>query len=305
MYGNTIWDDIKWRYKFGSPFLKLIFILIATFVIVEIIGFIDFLIGTNMEVFIIEHLSLHTNLHFLSWHPWSIITYAFLHDGFFHILFNLSVLYLFGNILEDLIGKPKIIPVFLYGIIIGGLLYVLSYNIFPGLKQVAPFAINVGCSAGVMAMMIAATTLSPDYQVGLFLIGPVRLRWVAIVCIFLDFVNMRKGNVGGHIAHLGGAIFGFIYIIQLRNGTDLARPFYFIQDFFTNFFTQKKNLKVTHKNENKQTVNQTKQSSQKENINQQTKQEKLDSILDKINKSSYESLSPEEKSFLFKVSQDD
>lgn len=307
MYGNNIWEDIKWRFKFGSPFLRLIFILISTFALVQILGFIDWISGTRTESFIVENFSLHANLHYLIRHPWGIITYAFLHDGFRHIFWNLTVLYLFGNILEDLLGKPKVLPLFFYGIVFGGLLYVFSYNIFPLLKPEAPFAINLGCSAGVMAIMIAATTLSPSYNIGIFLIGPVRIIWIAGILVFLDFVDMPKGNAGGHIAHLGGALFGYLFVRLLQNGHDLSRPFYAVTDFIAKPFRKKTNLRVEYKKEYAYTSGSTKQTKgnpaqPKETI---SKQERLDAILDKINRSSYDSLSKEEKDFLFKISQEE
>jgi hypothetical protein len=134
----------------------------------------------------------------------------------------------------------------------------------------------------------------------------VKLKWLTAAYIFVDLISIRFENPGGHIAHLGGFFIGWLYIVLLRSGIDMAKPFHATQDFFTNLLAKKPNLKVAYKNENNQTAHQSKkQTTTKQNNINVNKQEHLDTILDKINKSSYESLSQEEKDFLFKVSQED
>lgn len=229
----------------------------------------------------------------------------FIHEGFWHILWNMLGLYWFGQIVQDMIGKPKILPLYIFGGIFGGLLYMLAYNIFPLFSNAVAVSSCIGASAGVMAIVLAAATIAPNFELGFAIIGPVKIKWIALVYVVLDLINIQGGNAGGHIAHLGGALFGFVFIKQLQSGNDFTRPFYAVTDFFSNLFKKKSNLKVEYKKEyvytsEKNTKSNTAQ--QKETI---SKQEKLDAILDKINRSSYDSLSKEEKEFLFKISQED
>mgnify|MGYP000963347994 FL=1 len=301
----NIWQDIKWQYRYGSDLIKLILINCAIFIIVNLISLPFLLMAKNTPFDIANFLSLYASPKNLLYHPWGIFTYMFLHEGFLHILFNMLGLYWFGQIVQDMIGKPKILPIYIFGGIFGGLLYVLAYNVFPLFSNELAGSSALGASASVMAMVLAAATIAPNYEIGLILIGPVKIKWIALVYVVLDLINIQNGNAGGHIAHLGGALFGFIYIKLLQNGTDLGRPFYGVTDFFTNLFKKKSKLKVEYKKEyaytsaNKQAKTNTTQ--QSETI---SKQEKLDAILDKINRSSYDSLSKEEKDFLFKISQE-
>lgn len=301
----NIWQDIKWQYRYGSDLIKLILINCAIFIIVNLIGLPFKLMAKNSPFDIVDLLSLYASPKNLLYHPWGIFTYMFMHRDFFHILWNMLGLYWFGQIVQDMIGKPKILPLYIFGGIFGGALYVLAYNIFPMFNDAVSSATCIGASASVMAMVLAAATIAPNYEIGLILIGPVKIKWIALVYVVLDLINIQNGNAGGHIAHLGGALFGFIYIKLLQNGTDLGRPFYGVTDFFSNLFKKKSKLKVEYKKEyaytasSKQTKTNTTQ--QSETI---SKQEKLDAILDKINRSSYDSLSKEEKDFLFKISQE-
>ena len=299
-----IWKDIKWQYQYGSDLIKLILINVAVFVIVNIISLPFILFLKENPIDLVSWLSLYASPKNLLYHPWGIITYMFLHEGFFHILFNMLFLYWFGQIVQDMIGKPKILPIYIFGGIAGGLLFILAYNFLPLFGNVVASASCIGASAGVMAIVFAAATIAPDHQIGLMFLGPVKIKWIALVYLILDLIGIQNGNAGGHIAHLGGALFGFVYIRQLQNGNDFAKPFYAVIDFFKNLFKKKSKLKVEYKNEKEyaSTFSNKQNTANKKETN---KQEKLDAILDKINRSSYDSLSKEEKDFLFKISQED
>lgn len=303
----TIWEDIKWQYKYGSDLIKLILINIAIFLIVNLISLPFALFKANNPIDLISWFSQYASFKNILLHPWGIFTYMFLHQDFLHILYNMIGLYWFGNIVQDLIGKPKILPIYLYGGFAGAFLFVIAYNVFPLFANDLSYAYCYGASASVMAIVLAATTISPNYEIGLMFIGPVKIKWIALVYVLLDIINIQHGNAGGHIAHLGGASLGYIYIKQLQNGTDLAKPIYTVIDFFSNLFKKKNNLKVEYKKEKEYastgtSTHKKQTSSSKQELN---KQEKLDAILDKINRSSYDSLSKEEKDFLFKMSQED
>ncbi|MFN8297061.1 MAG: rhomboid family intramembrane serine protease [Chitinophagales bacterium] len=302
----NIWQDIKWQYRYGSDLIKLILINIAVFIIVNVINIPFILFSKSIPFDITGFLSLYASPHNLLRHPWGILTYMFMHAGFFHLLFNMLGLYWFGQIVQDMIGKPKILPIYIFGGFFGGLLYILAYNVFPVFSNVVSSATCIGASAGVMAIVLAAATIAPDYELRFAIFGNIKIKWIALAYVILDLINIQNSNAGGHIAHLGGAMFGFIFIKQLQNGNDFSKPFYAVTDFFSGLFKKKTKLKVEYKKEyaytssNKQTKTNTTQQSEAV-----SKQEKLDAILDKINRSSYDSLSKEEKDFLFKISQED
>lgn len=304
MYGNTIWDDIKWQYKFGSDVIKLILVNIGVFVVVQILLLIGVLSQHTFAKTILSAISLHSNLNVLLHQPWQIFTYMFVHEGFFHILWNMVALYWFGNIVGDLIGKSKVIPIYILGGLVGGAFYVAAYNLLPYFHDSVALATAIGASAGVTAIVMAATTISPNHEMRLFMVLNVKLKWLTAAYIFVDLISIQYENPGGHIAHLGGFFIGWLYIVLLRSSIDMAKPFHAVEDFFTRLFAKKEHLKVVHKNENKKTTSQKQTFTKQNNVNV-NKQEYLDTILDKINKSSYESLSQEEKDFLFKVSQED
>ncbi len=298
----NIWQDIKWQYRYGSDLIKLILINIAVFITVNLINIPFILFAKTVPFNLVDFLSLYASPHNFVRHPWGIFTYMFIHEGFWHILWNMLGLYWFGQIVQDMIGKPKILPLYIFGGIFGGLLYMLAYNIFPLFSNAVAVSSCIGASAGVMAIVLAAATIAPNFELGFAIIGPVKIKWIALVYVVLDLINIQGGNAGGHIAHLGGALFGFVFIKQLQSGNDFTRPFYAVTDFFSNLFKKKSNLKVEYKKEyvytsEKNTKSNTAQ--QKETI---SKQEKLDAILDKIKQQGYENLTAEEKDFLYEAS---
>ena len=303
-----IWQDIKWQFKYGGPLISLILINIAVFIFCGMLGLVDFIFKSavykNFILFFSEYISVTGFLH----HPWGIFTSLFLHAGLGHILYNMLFLYWFGSIVQEYLGKPKVLPIFFMGAWFSS---ILSFPFYYLINHFYPNFIpdnGIGASAGVMSIVWAAATLVPENEISFLLLGRIKIKWIALAYVILDLISIPNGNAGGHIAHLGGALFGFIYIKSLQNGTDLARPFYAVTDFVNNIFSKKSPIKVAYKKEyaytsaNKQnTSNSTNNTSTKD----QSKQERLDEILDKINRSSYDSLSKEEKEFLFKISQED
>ncbi|MEN9447846.1 MAG: hypothetical protein RJA25_1136 [Bacteroidota bacterium] len=300
----SVWKDIKWQYVYGSNLIRLILINIAIFLVINLITLPFMLFAKQTPFDIVSFLSLYASPHNFIRHPWGIFTYMFVQDGFWHILWNMLALYWFGQILQDLIGKTKILPLYIYGGIFGGLMYVLAYNIFPAFSETVYIANCIGASASVMAIAFAAATIAPDYELRFVIFGNIKIKWIVFAYLLFDLIDIQHGNAGGHISHIGGALFGYLYIYFLRKGTDLARPFYTFTDYISNLFSKEKNLKVEYKKEyaytaKKQTTHTAKNN---ETIN---KQARLDEILDKINRSSYDSLTKEEKEFLFKISQEE
>ena len=219
----------------------------------------------------------------------------FLHDGFFHILFNMLWLYWLGGLLQEYLGNSKTYQAYFLGGIFGGLIYIISYNIFPVFQNSLPISFALGASAGVLSVLVAAATLLPDYPIMLLFFGEVRLKYIAIFSVLLDFINIPGGNAGGHIAHLGGALFGYLFIKFIYSKSNMPNALDKIFDGIFSIFKTKSKMKVHYKN------NTTNMNS---SANRKTNQHDVDAILDKISKSSYESLSQKEKEILFKASKD-
>jgi len=291
---NPLIDDIKNQYKNGSALIKLIFINVAVFVGIHLIGLVFWLLAINGGTqILIKWLSLPADLSILILQPWSIISYMFLHEGLMHLFFNMIVLYFGGQIFLNFLSEKKLVAIYLLGGIAGGLLYVLLFNLLPVFSNGLPVAIALGASASVMAILIAAATHVPNFVVQLMFIGNVKLKYIAMVYVVLDLVSIAQSNAGGHIAHLGGAILGYVYIQQLKKGNDFTLGFSrFLAYLKALFFTQKK-MKVVYKNPGKTKTN------YEYNEQKVANQKKVDLILDKISKSGYDSLTAEEKAILF------
>jgi len=307
MYSNvSIWEELKHKYTYGGSHVRLIMINVMVFLAIHLILLTgNFLINGNYGTLIVNQFKAVADAGTMLTKPWSAFTYMFIHERVLHLLFNMLVMYWFGNVIKDLIGNPKIVPLYIYGGLAGLLLFMTAYNIFPVFAGQLNTPI-IGASAGVMAIVIAAATLAPDYEFRLLLFGRVKIKWIALFYIIIDILQINSTNSGGHIAHLGGALIGFIYIRLLQRGTDMAKPFYYIEDFFERVRKPRRRIKVVHKKEEKVKAGSNQGKKQATYTESSiSKQEQLDTILDKINRSGYDSLSADEKAFLFKVSQED
>lgn len=236
-------------------------------------------------------------------HPWTVLTYAFLHEGFFHLVFNMLMLYWFGRIVGDFIGNHRVLPIYIYGAIAGALFFFLGAHI--GLFY---SAYVLGASGSVMAFVLAAGVLSPDYNMRLLLLGEVKIKYIVLAILLIDLVSIANmSNTGGHIAHLGGASFGAIYILLLRRGTDLASPLNALLQFLSNPFKarriqQKAPRRVPHLVYKRGEYRQDQKKSSHDPISEPDRQQRLDAILDKIKAAGYDSLTEEEKEFLYQAS---
>lgn len=297
MSTNPFIQDLKNQYKNGSALIKLIFVNVAVFLLVHIIGlFLWFFNIQHGAELIVSWLALPAGVTQILYKPWTIISYMFLHEQFFHIFMNMLILYFGGQIFLQFLNQKKLVTTYLLGGLSGGLLYILAFNLFPVFTPIKGISIALGASASVMAVLIAAATYVPNFVVRLIFLGNVKLKYIALVYIVLDVVSIPKGNAGGHIAHIGGAIFGFLYIQQLKKGNDFASGFSKLLDGLKGLFKPKKKMKVVYKKGSK-TRNDYEYNAQKK-----ANQAKIDAILDKISKSGYDSLSKEEKAILFDAS---
>lgn len=293
-------DRLKYEWNKGSMIVRILMMNVLVFIISGIAFAVAKLFNYDLHSLFIHWMALHSNLKHLLYTPWTIITYGFLHADFWHILFNMLWLYWIGQTLEEYIGTRKILPIYIYGVLLGGLFYILAYNVFPLFSNVKETSYAVGASAGVMAIIWATVTLLPHLKIRLFLIGSVPLLYVAIVMSVLDLLGMAGNNAGGKIAHLGGALMGFIYIKQYQRGYDLSRGFNRLMDKISTIFQKKQpNLTVKKGKQSSATSKKSATNVSKSDIN---RQKQLDVILDKIGESGYDSLSEREKEFLFQQS---
>ena len=212
--------------------------------------------------------------------PWSILTYGFIHGSFSHIFWNMLILYYFGNILKNIFGEKLILNLFLSGIVAGGLTYLISYNLFPVFKGVN--SVMIGASAGVMSVLFFLAAYDPQYRIRIIFFD-IKILYIALFLFFYDIIQIPLNNSGGHIAHIGGALWGYYYSVKYNNGSDLVNS---ILSYFKKNTNNKPSLKS--KTDNKS-----------------FNQDKIDEILDKISDSGYDSLTKSEKEYLFKVGKDE
>ena len=252
---------------------KIIFLNIAIYLAPFLINTILFLFNIK-NIDLIKWFTIDADFGQLIFKPWSIITYGFLHGSFSHIFWNMIILYYFGKILNNLFGDKLLKKLYLSGIVAEGLTYVISYNVFPVFRGVE--SVMIGASAGVMSVLFYLASYSPQMGIRIFFFD-IKIIYIALFLFFYDIIQIPLNNSGGHIAHIGGAIWGYYYCISNNKGED------FTQSIFNIFkTTKKKNTKASQNNNN-------------------FDQKKIDSILDKISYSGYDSLTKKEKEYLFKV----
>lgn len=290
---GSIFDDLKLQLKNGDITTKLIFWNVILFAIPYIFFGLLKLFGLNIDF--IQYVSLSSNPADLLWKPWSVITYAFFHSDIFHILFNLIMLNFTGRLFLSFFTQKQLLALYLLGAIFAGLIYVLSYMFFPALATINTSLI--GASASVMALLFATVTYAPLMEIRLLIFGNVKIWHIALVFIIIDLVQLPANNTGGHLSHLGGAFFGYLYITQLKSGRDIGRWFSNGLDFLSGLFGEKKAkpFQSVHRNYNNKPTNPVSRIVTKDKYQQQ-----MDEILDKISQSGYDALTKEEKEFLFR-----
>lgn len=292
---TSISENIKRQFSASDTLQRLLIVNVAVFVIVRLVNSLSSLYMVPLLEFetVSNWVAVPASTVQLLKKPWTLLTYMFYHWDFMHILFNMLWLYWMGKIFQEYLGNKKLLNTYLLGGISGALVYILAYNIFPLFASSVGISYALGASASVLAVSVATATLLPEYTIHLMFFGAVRLKWIAIVSILLDLINVSGSNAGGHIAHLGGALFGFIYIRQLQKGTDISAWLTKLIDLLTPGMKSK--MKVSHSR---------KRSDEDFTASKKNKQERLDGILEKISKSGYGSLTTEEKDFLFNASKE-
>lgn len=294
-----MFDEFKSAFqRHNNAHAQLIIINVVIFLVIGVISVIGLVSkATELSDFIYRQFTIPPTFAEYLTRPWTLVTYMFAHDRWdiFHILFNMLGLYWFGKLFVEYLGSDKLVAVYISGGLAGGLLYLLMFNTVPFFVERSGFNGMVGASAAVFAVMVAAATLLPNYTFFLLFFGPIRIKYIAAIYVVISFLGTTQDNAGGNIAHLGGALIGFVYIKQLQAGVDWGLWITVTIDWFKDLFKSKPKVKVTYRGEERTSKKPSAPTSK-------ASQAEIDVILDKISDRGYESLTKEEKEKLFNAS---
>ncbi|MDR2414798.1 MAG: rhomboid family intramembrane serine protease [Odoribacteraceae bacterium] len=292
--GGNPWSTIQRSFKQGSPLARLLHVNIGVYLLVALFQAFAWLAGTqNAEQLSLHYLGAPADLARLARVPWTPLTYMFTHLGFLHLLFNMLWLYWFGSIFRERL-PGNLVGVYLAGGIAGAGAYILAYNLLPVFAPDLPLSSAIGASGAVMAIVFAVCTYLPNHRVYILLVGPVRLVHLALFTVIVDAISIPGGNAGGHIAHLGGALFGCLFSLAARRGIDLSRlPLLHRRP--AKRARRKVNMRVEYKKDAKE------MSDKEYNMERRKRDNRVNEILDKISRSGYDSLTKEERETLFKT----
>lgn len=294
----NILEEIKQSFNKGNYLTRLIYINAGVFLVVQLLSVVFYLLDISNIWF--TYLELPAFFHTLMKQPWSIITYMFMHRDLIHLIFNLLALYWFGKIFINYFSQKQLVGLYILGGIGGAIFYLIAYNITNTFQYNIFFSYLIGASASVMAIIFALVRYIPDEEINLALIGPVKLKYLGIGMLILDIIGTTSGNAGGSIAHIGGAVTGYLFgHLMINSGKDITEPINKLITWVNDFFKRNKKPKFTiHKNTSK-----TDEEWNIENNNRKRENnEEIDRILDKIKKTGYANLSDEEKKKLFDLS---
>jgi membrane associated rhomboid family serine protease len=280
---SSFLDDIKSPFRTGNSIGQLLVVNVSVFLVLIIFQFILTISGFPPEqsssVFhnVVNWIAVPMSFKELLFKPWTLLTYMFTHYNLWHIFGNLLMLFVFGKIFQEYASSKRVFAVYIYGGLIGAILALATYHLIPTFQQHAPADFMVGASAGVMAIVLAAATLVPDYVMHLFILGPVRLKFIALFVVVMDLIGVTYfANAGGHLSHLGGALFGYIFVTQMKKGRDFSVGFNSVLYRMKKIFNRKSKIKVVHKRS---------VSDEDYNLKRKIRQEEIDEILDKISTS--------------------
>lgn len=277
--------------------VKLIYANLIVFIAIKVLVLPFWLMNIQLSAdqFALNWLAVPSDLFKLISRPWTVFSYMFLHLGFFHLLMNMLWLYFLGQVFVEFLGEKKLWTVYISGGLAGAALYILFYNIFPVFESTVGVSKALGASASVMAVVVAVATYAPNFTIRLLFLGNVKLKYIALFAFVLDVINISNSNSGGHIAHIGGAALGFFFARRWKQGQDITNWVNTATAFVQAIFRSRPKVKLKHKAEGANRKSQ--QSNRTKN-----EQARVDEILDKISQSGYDSLSKEEKDFLFRAS---
>ncbi|OUO99061.1 rhomboid family intramembrane serine protease [Barnesiella sp. An22] len=295
----SIIDNLKRQFGQGSVLLKLIYINVAVFLLLRITGVVLLLFNIDLSI-VLPYIEMPSDPYEFITHPWTLLTYMFVHYDVWHILFNMLWLYWFGQIFLTAFGEKQMVGLYLWGGIAGGLLYLLSYNLFPYFE--GKQGLMCGASASIIAIVVATAFRMPDYKINLLFLGAISLKYIAIVTILIDLLSVTSANGGGHIAHLGGALLGYWFIVRWEKGKDLTAPLNRLIDRIVTACKPRPRIRV--KRPSARTAYRTSsrpETDMEYRACKKRESDEIDAILDKIKKSGYTSLTAEEKKRLFEA----
>lgn len=282
-------EGLKHFFLQRTALSRLMLINVAIWLVCLFISVFTWLFNVSDISFVTKLFAVPSDIATLAEKPWTIFTYMFLQEQFWHLFFNMLMLYYGGKIFLQYFSQKQLLLTYIIGGLVGALFFVLAFNAFPVFESMKGHAVALGSSASVLSILIAAATYRPDYTLNLFLLGQVRMKWVALVFVVVDFLSITKGNSGGHIAHLGGALWGFLYAFMVKNDFDI-------------YNVLKKKAKIRVKTVNSENYHQRPKTDEQYNAERAQEQKEIDRILDKIAKNGYSSLDEKEKEYLFRQS---
>ena len=303
---SGLFDDFRSEFnKPNNTLVQLILINVVVYLVVITVYVVSQLANAStVYKTVIENLAVPPSVDDFIRRPWTLLTHIFTHIEIFHILFNMLFLYWFGRLIDEYLGNRRLVGLYIMGGIAGGLFYLAIYNLVPYFQNQLGGPPMLGASAAALSVAVGAATLLPNYTFHLLFFGPVRIKYIVFFFIVLSFAQSVGPNAGGNLAHLGGALMGFVYVKLLQNGTDLGRPIYWLADGWSSLLKPKPAVKVSYRQRSSASTQASSYASPTSSSSISTPdQDEVDMILDKISRSGYESLTREEKQKLFRASQ--
>lgn len=306
MAGMGTIDKMRADFRQATMLMKLIWINIAVFVLLRVIAIVCMLGGApDFLTQVMHEVQMPSFLPLLATRPWTVVTYMFSQYDVLHILFNMLWFYWFGILFQMVSTSKQMLALYIYGGLGGAIMFLLAYNLLPAFSFANGWLI--GSSASVMAIVTATAILMPDMKMNLLFIGDVSLKWIAIATIGLVLIGVTGSNAGGEFAHIGGVLVGVWYGLSMKRGRDITRPLNKFFDSIVNLWRSLTSIKfkrekVRHSNgpRHSSSSTATADNASSPSIDEDDRVE-LDEILDKIKKSGYAALTPEERNRLFNV----
>jgi len=301
-YSRNLSEEIKHFFRGGSALAILILVNLGVWLLTKAVYVLFFLYNhpdvALADTWILHYLALPANPEELASRPWTVVTYMFLHIDFWHILFNMLWLFWFGRIFMEYLTSRQLLFTYIAGGLAGGLLYVLAFNIFPVFQNTLEATVALGASASVMAIVTAISFFVPNYTIQLLFIGRVRILYLAIILFVFDFFAIPTGNAGGHIAHIGGALFGYLFSLWMRK-----TKYAYSTGIFTSLLKNIANFfRPGPRVSSPPPYSARPRTDEDFNAEKKSHQKRIDTILEKISRGGYDSLTKEEKDFLFRSS---